>query len=125
MVGGMSRVIRDVPPFVTLDGGTAMVVGLNKVGLRRAGFTGSEFGQLKAAYRVIYRSGLTWQEMLDTLRMQFPSGPGCRILAVLPGRQARLRAGTPHAAGRDRSAAFATTPTTAAIAMPEFEKKAG
>ena len=42
MIGGMARVVRDVPPFVMLDGDTAMVVGLNKVGLRRAGFTGSE-----------------------------------------------------------------------------------
>ena len=39
MIGGCARVIRDVPPFVMLDGDTAMVVGLNKVGLRRAGFT--------------------------------------------------------------------------------------
>ena len=79
MVGGLSRVVRDVPPFVTLDGGTAMVVGLNKVGLRRAGFTGTEFGQLKAAYRVIYRSGLTWQEMLATLGEQFTEGPAAEF----------------------------------------------
>ena len=36
MIGGCARVIRDVPPFIMLDGDTAMVVGLNKVGLRRA-----------------------------------------------------------------------------------------
>jgi UDP-N-acetylglucosamine acyltransferase len=80
MVGGLARVVRDVPPFVMLDGGTAMVVGLNKVGLRRAGFTGSDFAQLKSAYRVIYRSGLTWREMLDALRVQFPIGPASEFL---------------------------------------------
>jgi UDP-N-acetylglucosamine acyltransferase len=85
MVGGLSRVVRDVPPFVTLDGGTAMVVGLNKVGLRRAGFTGSEFGALKAAYRVIYRSGFTWQEMLDALREQFTAGPAAEFLPFFLG----------------------------------------
>ena len=103
MIGGCARVIRDVPPFVMLDGDTAMVVGLNKVGLRRAGFTASDMLELKAAYRVIYRSGLMWQEMLDTLRAGVPDGTGRRVRAVLPGRQARLRARTPHAAGRDRS----------------------
>jgi UDP-N-acetylglucosamine acyltransferase len=85
IVGGLARVIRDVPPFVMLDGDTAMVVGLNRVGLRRAGFAASEIAQLKAAYRVIYRSGLTWQEMLDTLRLQFPSGPAAELLPFFLG----------------------------------------
>jgi UDP-N-acetylglucosamine acyltransferase len=80
MVGGLARVRQDVPPFVTIDGGTTMVVGLNKVGLRRAGLTGAEFGQLKAAYRIIYRSGLTWQETLDMLHAQFTEGPAAEFL---------------------------------------------
>jgi UDP-N-acetylglucosamine acyltransferase len=80
MVGGLARVLQDVPPFVTVDGGTTMVVGLNKVGLRRAGFTGQEFSQLKAAYRIIYRNGLTWQETLDMLRVQFTEGPAAEFL---------------------------------------------
>jgi UDP-N-acetylglucosamine acyltransferase len=80
MVGGLARVRQDVPPFVTIDGGSTMVVGLNKVGLRRAGFTSSDVLQLKSAYRVIYRSGLPWDEMLDVLRRQFPSGPASEFL---------------------------------------------
>ena len=42
-------------------------------------------GQLKAAYRVIYRSGLTWQEMLDTLRTEFTSGPAAEFLPFFLG----------------------------------------
>ena len=61
--------------------------------------------ELKAAYRVIYRSGLMWQEMLDTLRLEFPAGPASEFLPFFAERQARLRARTPHAAGRDRSPA--------------------
>jgi UDP-N-acetylglucosamine acyltransferase len=80
MIGGLARITRDVPPFIMLDGGTDMVVGLNKVGLRRAGFTPSEVLQLKAAYRIIYRSGLAWEEMLDTLRQRFVSGPAAEFL---------------------------------------------
>ncbi len=79
MIGGHARVVRDVPPFVTLDGDSAMVVGLNKVGLRRAGFTADDILELKAAYRAIYRSGLTWQEMLDTLRSEFVAGPAAEF----------------------------------------------
>jgi UDP-N-acetylglucosamine acyltransferase len=79
MIGGCARVIRDVPPFIMLDGDTAMVCGLNKVGLRRAGFGTTDITDLKAAYRVIYRSGLMWQEMLDTLRLEFPAGPAAEF----------------------------------------------
>ncbi len=81
MVGGMARVRQDVPPFVTIDGGSTMVVGLNKVGLRRAGFSTEEIRQLKAAYQVIYRSGLAWEEMLDALAIEFPKGPAAEYLS--------------------------------------------
>jgi UDP-N-acetylglucosamine acyltransferase len=79
MVGGLARVRQDVPPFVTIDGGSTMVVGLNRVGLRRAGFSPSEMNELKAAYRTIYRSGLPWEEMLDTLRSEFTTGPAAEF----------------------------------------------
>lgn len=79
MVGGLARVRQDVPPFVMIDGGSTMVVGLNKVGLRRAGFTPQEMLELKSAYRVIYRSGLAWNEMLDALRTKFASGPAAEF----------------------------------------------
>jgi hypothetical protein len=35
---------------------------------------------LKAAYRVVYRSGLMWQEMLDTLRLEFAAGPSAEFV---------------------------------------------
>ncbi|MBI1900391.1 MAG: acyl-ACP--UDP-N-acetylglucosamine O-acyltransferase [Planctomycetia bacterium] len=74
MVGGMARCIKDVPPFVTVDGATTTVVGLNLVGLRRAGYKTDEIAQLKAAYRLIYRSGLPWTAILEQLPQQFPEG---------------------------------------------------
>ena len=60
MVGGQAHVKKDIPPFVTVDGMTTRVVGLNTIGLRRRGFTKDDINQLKAAYRIIYRNGLTW-----------------------------------------------------------------
>lgn len=89
MVGGLARVTRDVPPFVTIDGGSTMVVGLNRVGLRRANFTAREMSDLKEAYRVIYRSGLRWEEMLDTLQSQFTSGPAAEFLTFFVGGHSR------------------------------------
>ena len=74
MVGGQARVTRDVPPFVMVDGETSCLVGLNKVGLRRAGYSTDDVAQLKEAYRFIYRSGLAWAEMLEQLCEQHTAG---------------------------------------------------
>jgi UDP-N-acetylglucosamine acyltransferase len=75
MVGGLARVVKDVPPYVTIDGNSGYVVGLNTIGLRRHGFTAEQIEELKAAYRVLYRSGLAWTEILSELRRRFPAGP--------------------------------------------------
>ncbi|MDX1963902.1 MAG: acyl-ACP--UDP-N-acetylglucosamine O-acyltransferase [Pirellulales bacterium] len=75
MVGGHARVIQDIPPYTLVDGQTGDVCGLNLVGLRRGGYTTDQIAQLKAAYRVIYRRGHKWTDMLETLRRDFATGP--------------------------------------------------
>ncbi len=82
MVGGQAHIIKDVPPFVTVDGLTSYVVGLNQIGLRRAGFA-DEIRRLKAAYRVIYRSGQTWNEILGRLREEFAEGLAAQFYQFL------------------------------------------
>ncbi len=76
MVGGHARIVKDVPPFVTIDGGSSFVVGLNLVGLRRHGFDSLQINSLKQAYRHIYRSGLPWSDLLESLQEKFPHPPG-------------------------------------------------
>jgi UDP-N-acetylglucosamine acyltransferase len=85
MVGGLARVVKDVPPYVTIDGGSGYVVGLNTIGLRRNGFSPDAIGQLKAAYRLIYRSGLKWQEILERLQSEFAVGPAARFAEFFAG----------------------------------------
>ncbi|MCH5377340.1 MAG: hypothetical protein JJ992_25540, partial [Planctomycetes bacterium] len=80
MVGGQAHLTQDVPPFVTVDGLTSEVVGLNRVGLRRNGFSDVDFQDLKAAYRLIYRSGLAWSDLLARLEDEFASGPAAAYL---------------------------------------------
>jgi len=67
--------VQDVPPYVTVDGLSSLVVGLNKIGLRRAGYDQAAIQEIMAAYRVIYRSGLRWVDILEQLRTRFPAGP--------------------------------------------------
>jgi UDP-N-acetylglucosamine acyltransferase len=74
MVGGQSHLTKDVPPYVTVDGLSSLVVGLNQIGLRRAGFSAQDVRRLKEAYRIIYRSRLTWTEILGRLKEEFSEG---------------------------------------------------
>jgi len=75
MVGGCARVVQDVPPFVLTDGEGGMIVGLNRIGLRRAGMERAEMEQLKEAYRMIYRQGLPFDEMVAAVEREFRTGP--------------------------------------------------
>jgi UDP-N-acetylglucosamine acyltransferase len=75
MIRCLARIVQDVPPYVMIEGGFTQVVGLNKVGLRRNGYTPEQILQLKEAYRVIYREGRRWDDVLAVLKTQFNTGP--------------------------------------------------
>jgi UDP-N-acetylglucosamine acyltransferase len=85
MIGGHARVVRDVPPFMMIDGISGDIVGLNIVGLKRNGFTGLQINELKAAYRIIYRSGLPWKEMLARLAQEAADGPAQTLVEFFQG----------------------------------------
>jgi UDP-N-acetylglucosamine acyltransferase len=67
MIGGMTRIQRDVPPFTIVEGTPARVRSLNLVGLERAGCTPAEIAILKKAFRTIYYSKKTLSQSLDDL----------------------------------------------------------
>ena len=83
MIGGQGHITRDVPPFVTVDGLSSLVVGLNKVGLRRAGYGLDQVRQLKKAYRLVYRSGMPFEVIVEELQRQFPDGPAAEFHQML------------------------------------------
>ena len=85
MIGGSARVVQDIAPYVTIDGTSGTVVGLNRVGLKRNGFTDQDFLQLKAAYRIIFRSGNCWADVLSKLQHDFPAGPASHFHDFLVG----------------------------------------
>jgi UDP-N-acetylglucosamine acyltransferase len=55
------------------------VLGLNVVGMRRAGFTPDQRKQVKAAFRLLYFSGLNIREAAVRLRASFADGPALEI----------------------------------------------
>jgi len=65
---GMGTAIgKDVPAFVTVSGAPAQAKTINVEGLRRRGFSPDVIGQLRRAYKVIYKQGLTLDVALQRL----------------------------------------------------------
>ncbi|MBI4889046.1 MAG: acyl-ACP--UDP-N-acetylglucosamine O-acyltransferase [Acidobacteria bacterium] len=73
MVGAVGRVNMDLPPYFLYNGHDVKPHGLNVVGLRRAGFTSSDIGAIKTAYRLLYRSGLKLEEALERIETEVPT----------------------------------------------------
>ena len=67
MLGGMSRIDRDVPPYMLVEGNPARVRSLNLIGLKRKGLTLTEIGHLKKAFRLLYRSEISIAQALEQL----------------------------------------------------------
>jgi UDP-N-acetylglucosamine acyltransferase len=59
LVGGCSKVVQDVPPFMLADGNPAETRTINKVGLERNGVCNDAQMALKQAYRLLFREGLS------------------------------------------------------------------
>jgi len=68
IIGGCSKVVKDVPPFMTADGHPLKVRGTNKVGLARKGASESVQSLLKEAYKILYMRELPTSKAVECLR---------------------------------------------------------
>jgi len=84
MVGGLSGISKDVPPFCTTEPlGLNRIAGLNTVGLKRAGFTPEQRLDIRRAFKRLYHSGLNTTQAVERLRKEFPSGPASEFVAFI------------------------------------------
>ncbi|GAC1304344.1 MAG: acyl-ACP--UDP-N-acetylglucosamine O-acyltransferase [Vulcanimicrobiaceae bacterium] len=83
MVGGISKITRDVPPYFLVEGNPATPYGLNKVGLRRAEFTPEIVSELKECYGIMYRSGHNISQAAEAMRGVVRSDRGRHLLAFI------------------------------------------
>lgn len=75
MVGGMSRIPYDVPPF-TIGGGIPFRFGgVNRIGLQRHGFSLEVRREIHRAFKLLYRSGLPYREALAEMKRSLPALP--------------------------------------------------
>lgn len=69
-IGGKSAVVKDVPPYVIAAGDRAVLHGLNRVGLKRYGFSNQTLSSLKKTYRILFRYGLTLNEAIERVHAE-------------------------------------------------------
>ena len=83
MIAGGTRVNKDVPPYFLYAGLYVEPKGLNLVGLRRAGFGDEDIGALKAAYRLLYKSGLKLEDALQRIEAELPNEPTRHLICFI------------------------------------------
>ncbi|MBK9571374.1 MAG: acyl-ACP--UDP-N-acetylglucosamine O-acyltransferase [Rhodoferax sp.] len=78
MAGFASAVTQDVPPFMMVDGNPLAVRGFNIEGLRRRGFGSERIAAVKQMHRLLYRSGLTFEQARAQIAALAESSPLAR-----------------------------------------------
>lgn len=67
MISGLTGITKDVVPFVTVQGRPPRVRGLNTEGLKRSGLSAAQRAEIKAAYKMLFRSKLNVTLAIETL----------------------------------------------------------
>jgi UDP-N-acetylglucosamine acyltransferase len=80
MIGGCSKVVQDVPPFMIADGNPAETRTSNKIGMERGGISEEVQTALRHAYKILFREGLTIPNALAKIEGELPPLPEIKHL---------------------------------------------
>ena len=75
IIGGCSKVVQDVPPYMMLDGNPAATRTLNKEGLKRNGVDEDTQKSMRQAYRILFRSEQTFTNAVKQVRADLATSP--------------------------------------------------
>lgn len=75
IIGGGSGVNQDIPPYMMANGQRAKLYGVNNIGLKRHNFSPEAVSNLKKAYHIIFKSGLTVKKALDQVQAEIKNSP--------------------------------------------------
>lgn len=101
MVGGGSKINKDVPPYALCGREPLVFAGVNIVGLRRRGFTSDQIRTIKDIYDLIYFSGMNVSDACEKVEAGFlPSEERDTILDFIRGsKRGIIRSNTPSTKG--------------------------
>lgn len=71
MISGMSRIVKDVPPYVLASREPLSYCGLNMIGLKRRGFEANKISELKDIYRIIFQEKRNTSHALNLIEQNF------------------------------------------------------
>mgnify|MGYP003664364768 FL=1 len=80
MVGGMTHISHDVPAYVIVSGSPPAVRTVNVVGLDRRGYDAETIRQIRQAFKVIYKKGLSLDEARQQLTEMAAGNPAIDVL---------------------------------------------
>lgn len=83
IIGGCSKITKDIIPFIMADGHPAVPSGINTVGLKRRNFPQATIDLLEQAYKILFRSGLNVSSALKELEKLGPSEEINRIIRFI------------------------------------------
>jgi UDP-N-acetylglucosamine acyltransferase len=94
LVGGVSGVSKDVPPYTLASGDRIRLYGLNEVGLRRNDFPRDTILKLKRAFKIAFRSSLPIQQAAEKIRSEMGDAAEVRKFAdfLVTSRRGMARA---------------------------------
>jgi len=100
MVQGSSAFGKDLPPFVVAAERNS-VFGLNVVGLRRAGFCAKDREDVKAAFKLVYLSGLNISQALEKATTMRLGKPGREFVDFVANAKQRSICPLKRGGGKD------------------------
>jgi len=80
IIGGCSKVVQDVPPYMLADGNPAETRTVNKIGLGRNGISEEAQSALRKAYKILFRDGLKISNALAQIESEITSLPEIQYL---------------------------------------------
>ena len=93
MIGGMSRISKDVPPFMIVEGHDPVVHDINAIGLRRYGLTSESRLALHKACKLLFKSQLGLTNAIETVRREVVLTPEVEYLLAFEERRFRGKNG--------------------------------
>jgi UDP-N-acetylglucosamine acyltransferase len=94
MVSALSACNKDIPPYMVVGGRPGVVLGINVVGLRRAGFSADVREEIKTAYKLLYRSGMNVSQALEEIKKNLHSEEVKHLVTFVEGAKRGIVDGT-------------------------------
>jgi len=79
-VGGYSVVVKDAPPYAVIQGNHARCYGLNRVGMKRRGYSKETIEKLHRAYHLLLSAKLNTTQAVDKIKAEIT---GCAEVDLL------------------------------------------